>query len=107
MQMIELTVLVTWMFWAVLLCALSYFAIRQNVDGVIAYGVALIGGFSVKLSLIAAFILAIAFCTFGDRVKAAYSIFGFVIGLIFWVVLYTLLTSGPIAEIWELNRGRI
>ena len=104
---IEPAVFAAWTIMALLLIPLSYFAIRQNVDGVIAYAIAVMFGFSMRLSLVATFVLAIAFCTIGDRMKAAYAILGFVIGLAFWVGLFTFMTFGTVAGPPELLKGLI
>ena len=104
---IEPAVFATWTIMAILLVSLSCLAIRQDVGGVIMYAIAVVSGFSMKLSLVATFVLAIAFCTMGDRMKAAYAIAGFVTGLLFWVGLFTFMTFGTVAGPPELLKGLI
>ncbi len=81
-----------------LLAGLLVYAVRGDIDRVIMFGVALLTGLSTILGLICAIVLAIVFGVQGDGRKAVHAIAGFILGLVLWVGLLSLVAAGFIAE---------
>ena len=81
-----------------LLAGLLVYAVRGDIDRVVMFGVALLTGLSTVLGLICAIVLAIVFGVQGDGRKAVYAIVGFILGLVLWVGLLTMVAAGFIAE---------
>ena len=81
-----------------LLAGLLVYAVRGDIDRVVMFGVALLTGLSTVLGLLCAIVLAIVFGVQGDGRKAVYAIAGFILGLVLWVGLLTMVAAGFIAE---------
>ncbi len=81
-----------------LMAGLLVYAVRGDIDRVVMFGVALLTGLSTVLGLLCAIVLAIVFGVQGDGRKAVYAIVGFILGLVLWVGLLTMVAAGFIAE---------
>lgn len=97
-MLIEAALIVMLVIGIGLIAGLLVSAIHGNLDNVVLFGVATLTGLSTVLGLICAIVMAVVFGVRGDGRKAVYSIAGFVLGLVLWVGVISMLAAAGVIE---------